>query len=156
MEPDILVKPINDDPGVEDHIKSENETSSDDEDSELSGDEAMYSHTQTQHKIKKSQQEINGEIRAANINEPLGQEIDRHSESDSNSYQSADNSSDGEDGQDDIHSTPLAQRKSAHERKLPKKYDGFILGPIKQLNAILDNHFLGRVFTSNKNSQICV
>ena len=55
MEPDILVKPINDDPGVEDHIKSENETSSDDKDSELSGDEAMYSHTQTQHKIKKSQ-----------------------------------------------------------------------------------------------------
>ena len=101
----------------------------------------MYSHTQTQHKIKKSQQEINGEIRVANINEPLEQEIDRQSESDSNSHQSADNSSDGEDEQGDIHSTPLAQRKSARERKLPKKYDGFILGPIKQLNAILDNHF---------------
>ena len=156
MEPDILIKPINDDPGVKDHIKSENDTSSDDEDSELSGDEAMYSHTQTQHKIKKSQQEINGEIRIANINEPLEQEIDRQSESDSNSYQSADNSSDGEEEQGDIHSTPLAQRKSAHERKLPKKYDGFILGPIKQLNAILENHLLGRVFTSNKNSQICV
>ena len=155
MEPDILVKPTNDDPGVEDHIKSENETSSDDEDSELSGDEAMYSHTQTQHKIKKSQQEINGEIRVANINEPLEQEIDRQSESDSNSYQSADNSSDGEE-RGDIHLTPLAQRKSACERKLPKKYDGFILGPIKQLNAILENHLLGRVFTSNKNSQICV
>ena len=97
MEPDILVKPINDDPDVEDHIKSENETSSDDEDSELSGDEAMYCHTQTQHKIKKSQQEINGEIRVANINEPLEQEIDKQSESDSNSYQSADNSSDGEE-----------------------------------------------------------
>ena len=133
-----------------------NETSSDDKDSELSGDEAMYSHTQTQHKIKKSQQEINGEIRVANINEPLEQEIDRQSESDSNSYQSADNSSDGEEEQGDIHSTPLAQRKSACERKLPKKYDGFILGPIKQLNAILENHLLGRVFTSNKNSQICV
>ena len=98
MEPDILIKPINDDPGVEDHIKSENETSSDDEDSELSGDEAMYSHTETQHKIKKSQQEINSEIRVANINEPLEQEIDRQSESDSNSYQFTDNSSDGEDG----------------------------------------------------------
>ena len=155
MEPDILVKPINDDPGVEDHIKSENETSSDDKDSELSGDEAMYSHTQTQHKIKKSQQEINGEIRVANIKEPLEQEIDRQSESDSNSYQSADNSSDGEEDQGDIHSTPPGPKK-AHERKLPKKYNGFILGPIKQLNAILENHLLGRVFTSNKNSEICV
>ena len=51
-----------------------------------------------EHKIKKSQQEIDGEIRVANINETLQQEIDRQSESDSNSYQSADNSSDGEDG----------------------------------------------------------
>ena len=96
----------------------------------------MYSHTQTQHKIKKSQQEINGEIRVGNINEPLEQEIDRQSESDSNSYQPADNISDGKEEQGDIHSTPLAQRKSAHERKLPKKYNGFILGLIKQLNAI--------------------
>ena len=31
-----------------------------------------------------------------------------------------------------------------------EKYDEFILGPIKQLNAILENHLLGRVFTSNK------
>ena len=46
----------------------------------------------------KSQQEIDSEIRVANINEPLEQEIYRQSESDSNSYQSADNSSDGEDG----------------------------------------------------------
>ena len=109
MESDILVKPIKDDPGVEDHIKSENETSSDEEDSELSGDEAIYSHTQTQHKIKKSKDEIVGEIRVANINEPT--EIDRQSDSDSNSYQSADNGSDGEDGWGDIHSTLLAQRK---------------------------------------------
>ena len=54
MEPDILVKPINDDPGVED-IKSENETSSDDKDLELSGDEAIYTCPRTQHKIKKSE-----------------------------------------------------------------------------------------------------
>ena len=98
MEPDILVKPFKDDPGITDHIKSENETSSDEEDSELSGDEAIYTQTQTQHKIKKSQQEIDGEIRVANINKPLEQEIYRQSESDPNSYQSADNSSDGEDG----------------------------------------------------------
>ena len=32
MEPDVLVKPINDDPGDEDHIKPENESSSDEED----------------------------------------------------------------------------------------------------------------------------
>ena len=52
MEPDILVKPIGDDPGVKDHTKSENETSSDEKDSELSGNEAIYTHIQTQHKIK--------------------------------------------------------------------------------------------------------
>ena len=57
MEPDIIVKPIKDDPGVEDHIKSENDTSSDEEDSELSGDEAIYAHTQTQHNIKRSKPE---------------------------------------------------------------------------------------------------
>ena len=120
MEPDIIVKPIRDDPGVEDHIKSENDTSSNEEDSELSGDEAIYTHTQTQHKIKKSKPEFQGEVRVVNINEPLEQDMDRQSESDSNSYQSADNGSDGEEGQGVIHSTPLAQRKSACERKLPK------------------------------------
>ena len=122
----------------------------------MSGDEAIYTHTWTQHKIKRSKDEIVGEIRVANINEPTEQEIDRQSDSDSNSYQSADKSSDGEDGWGDVHSTPLAQRKWAHERKLPKKYDEFILRPIKQLNAILENHLLGRVFTSNKSSQIYV
>ena len=45
MEPDILVKQIKDDPGTEGHIKSENETSSDEEDTVLSGDEAFYTHT---------------------------------------------------------------------------------------------------------------
>ena len=157
MEPDIIVKPIGDDPGVEDHIKSENDTSSNEDDSELSGDEAIYTHTQTQHKIKKSKPEFQGEMRARkHIDEPSEQEIDRQSDSDSNSCQSADNGSDGEEGQGVIHSTPLAQRKSARERKFPKKYDGFILGPMKQLNAILENHLLGRVFNANKNSQICI
>ena len=156
MEPDIIVKPIRDDPGVEDHIKSEHDTTSDEEDSELSGDEAFYTCTQTQYKIKKSKPEIQGEMRAENINEPSEQEIDRQSDSDSNSCQSADNSFDGEEGRGVIHSTPLTQRKSAHKRKLPKKYDGFILGPMKQLDAILENHLLGRVFNANKNSQICI
>ena len=139
----------------------ENESSSDEENSELSGDEAIYTHTQTQHKIKKPKPEIpkleiQDEMRVANINEPSEQEIDRQSDSDLNSYQSADNGSDGEDGWGDIHSTPLAQRKSACERRLPKKYDWFILGPMKQLNAILENHLLGRIFTANNNSQIYI
>ena len=84
MEPDVLVKPINDDPGVEDHIKPENESSSDEEDSELSGDEAIYTHTQTQHKIKKPKPDLQGEMRVENINEPSEQEIDRQSDSDLN------------------------------------------------------------------------
>ena len=95
-------------------------------------------------------------MRVENINEPSEQEIDRQPESDSNSYLSADNGSDGGEGQGVIHSTPLAQQKSACERRLPKKYDGFILGPMKQLNAILENHLLRRVFNANKNSQICI
>ena len=37
-------------------------------------------------------------MRATNINEPSEQEIDRQSDSDSNSCQSADNGSDGEEG----------------------------------------------------------
>ena len=64
----------------------------------MSGDEAIYIHTQTQHKIRKSKPEIQGEMRVENINEPSEQEIDKQSDSDSNSYQSADMSSDGEDG----------------------------------------------------------
>ena len=81
----IYSKTNQDDPGVEDHIKSENKTSSDEEDSEFSGDDAIYTCTWTQHKIKMSRQEIDGEIRVANINEPIEQEIDRQSDSDSNS-----------------------------------------------------------------------
>ena len=133
----------------------ENDTSSDEEDSELSGDEVIYTHTQTQNKIKRPKPDIQEEMRVANINEPSEQEIDRQSDSDSNSCQSADNGSDGEEGRGVIHSNSLGPKK-ARERKLPKKYDGFILGPMKQLNAILENHLLGRVFNANKNSQICI
>ena len=46
----------------------------------------------------KSKPEIQGEMRVENINEPLEQEIYRPSDSDSNSYQSTNNGSDGEDG----------------------------------------------------------
>ena len=75
MEPDIIVKPIGDDSGVEDHIKPESDISSDEEDSELSGDEVIYTHTQTQNKTKKPKPDIQEEGRVANINEPSEQEI---------------------------------------------------------------------------------
>ena len=74
----------------------------------MSGDEAIYTRTQTQHKFKKSKPEVQGEMRVENINEPSELEIVRQSDSDSNSCQSADNGSDGEEGQGVINSTPLA------------------------------------------------
>ena len=81
------------------------------------------------------------------IEEPVAQEIERQSDSDS--YRSADSGSDGEDGRVGTHSPPLAQRKSARQRKLPARYDGFILGPLKQLSAILEKNFLGEVYTEH-------
>ena len=63
--------------------------------------------------------------------------------------------SDCEDGCVGIHSPPLALRKSAKERELPAKYDGFIIGPLRQLSAILENKFLGKVYREHS-SQMCV
>ena len=87
------------------------------------------------------------------IEEPVTQEIERQLDSDS--YKSADSGSDGEDGCVGTHSPPLAQRKSARQRKLPAKYDGFIIGPLKQLSVILENKFLGQVYTEHY-TQMCV
>ena len=87
------------------------------------------------------------------IEEPVAQEIERQSDSDS--YKSADSGSDGEDGRVGTHSPPLAQRKSARQRKLPAKYDGFIIVPLKQLSMILENKFLGNMHTEHY-SQLCV
>ena len=87
------------------------------------------------------------------IEEPVAQEIERQSDSDS--YKSADCGSDGSDGHVGIHSPPLAQRKSARQRKLPAKYDGFIIGPLRQLSAMLENKFLGEVYTEHY-AQMCV
>ena len=87
------------------------------------------------------------------IEEPEAQEIDRQSDTDS--YKSADSGSDGEDGRVGTHSPPLALRRSARERKLPAKYDGFIIGPLKQLSAMIENRFLGKVYGEHS-SQMCV
>ena len=85
--------------------------------------------------------------------EPVAQEIER--QLDSYSYRSADSGSDGENGCVGTHSPPLAQRKSARQRKLPAKYDGFIISPLKQLSVILENKFLGQVYTEHY-TQMCV
>ena len=85
------------------------------------------------------------------IDEPVAQEIERQS----NSYKSAGSGLDGSDGHVGTHSPPLAQRRLARQRKLPAKYDGFIIGPLKQLSAILEKKFLGEVYTEHY-SQLCV
>ena len=88
-----------------------------------------------------------------NIDEPMAQEIEKQSDTDLN--KSADSGSDGEDGHVGTHSPPLAQRRSARQRELPAKYDGFIIVPLKQLSAILENKFLGQVYTEHS-AQMCV
>ena len=87
------------------------------------------------------------------IEEPVAQVIERQSDSDL--YKSADSCSDGSDGYVGTHSPPLALRRSARQRKLPAKYDGFIINPLKQLSAILENTFLGEVYTEHY-AQMCV
>ena len=87
------------------------------------------------------------------IEEAVAQEIEKQSDSDS--YRPADSGSDGEDGHVGTHSPPLAQRRSGRQRKLPAKYDGFIIGPLKQLSAMLENKFLGQVYTEH-HAQMCV
>ena len=71
------------------------------------------------------------------IEEPVAQEIERQLDSDS--YKSTDSGSDSEDGRVGTHSPPQALRRLARQRKLPDKYDGFIIGPLKQLSVILEN-----------------
>ena len=86
-------------------------------------------------------------------NGPEAQEIDRQSDSDS--FRSVDSGSDGEDGRVGTHSPPLALRRSTREKKLPAKYDGFIIGPLRQLSAILEKQFLGKVYRE-QSSQMCI
>ena len=51
----------------------------------------------------------------------------------------------------DVNSVMLEKR----QRKLPAKYDGFIIGPLRQLSVILENKFLGEVYTEHY-AQMCV
>ena len=79
MEPDTLIKPITDDPVSESEDKS-----SDDEEEELSGDEAIYTHTRAQHKTKlnKSESDTKDQNDSINIQEAPAQEMERQSDSD--------------------------------------------------------------------------
>ena len=133
FDQDTLVKPVNYDDEVSDIDDSNG-------DSDLSGDEPICLHTRSQRKTPESPSDydINDEDNRSDvtIEEPVAQEIERQSDSDS--YKSADSGSDGSDGRVGTHSPPLAQRKSARQRKLPAKYDGFIIGPLKQLSVILE------------------
>ena len=87
------------------------------------------------------------------IVDPPEQEIDRHSDPDETPQ--SDESSSDEDGCVGTHSTPLALQKPVGEHNVPKQYDGFILGPLKQLDAILEKQFISRVYTTNVQNPIC-
>ena len=148
FDPDTLVKPVDDE---------EDSDVDSDGDSDSSSDEPICLHTRSQRKTPESpsDDDTNDVDNRSNvtIEEPVAQEIERQSDSDS--YKSADSGSDGEDGCVGTHSPPLALRRSARQRRLPDKYDGFIIGPLKQLSAILENTFLGEVYTEHY-AQMCV
>ena len=161
-DPDTLVKPVYDDHNA-DEVNSDNkdEDSTDDDDSDgdsdLSGDEPNCIHTRAQRKKRESPNDnnTNDTENAVEVTTdgPEAQEID--SQSDSDLFQSVDSGSDGEDGCVGTHSPPLAIRKSTRERKLPAKYDGFIIGPLRQLSAIFEKQFLGKVYRE-QSSQMCI
>ena len=154
-----ILKPVCDDNDEnEEELDDDEESDIDsDGDSDSSSDEPICLRTRSREKTPESpsDKDTNDVDDTADviIEEPVAQEIERQSDSDSN--KSADSGSDGEDGRVGTHSPPLAQRKSARQRKLPAKYDGFILSPLKQLSAIFEKNFLGEVHTEHY-SQLCV
>ena len=157
----LLSKPVCDDNDEnEEELDDDEECDVDsdgDSDSDSSSDEPICLRTRSREKTPESPSDNDtndvDDTADVTIEEPVAQEIERQSDSDSN--KSADSGSDGEDGRVGTHSPPLAQRKSARQRKLPAKYDGFILGPLKQLSAIFEKNFLGEVHTEHY-SQLCV
>ena len=157
FEPDTLVKPVCDDNDENEEELDDDEENDVDSDSDSSSDEPICLRTRSREKTPESPSDNDTndvEDRAdVVIEEPMAQEIERQSDSDSN--KSADSGSDGEDGRVGTHSPPLAQRRSARQRKLPAKYDGFIISPLKQLSAILENKFLGQMYTEHY-AQMCV
>ena len=153
-EPDTLVKPVYDnDDQVDTQSEDESSDIDNDTDSDSSSDEPVYVHTRSHKRRHKSESddEVTFKVDRPDLDniEPPNQEIDRQSDSDSNSFESADSGPDGEDGRVGTHSTPLAQRKPTRQRKLPAKYDGFVIGKLKQLTTILENKLLGKVYTRN-------
>ena len=121
FDPDTLVKPVYDD-NETNEVESEledSEVNNSDGDSDLSSDEPICLCTRSQRKTPESPSvddtnDIDNRSDMT-IEEPVAQEIERQSDSDS--YNSADSGSDGEDGHVGTHSLPLAQRKSARKKK---------------------------------------
>ena len=139
FDPDTLVKSVDDDHYANEVELDDNEDSDidSDGDSDLSGDEPICLRTRSWKEIPESPSDddtnaVDNRL-VVTIEEPVAQEIE-----DSDSDKSADSGSDGENGHVGTLSPPLAQRKSARQRKLPAKYDGFIIGPLKQLSVILE------------------
>ena len=161
-DPDTLVKPVYDENNAEEvNSENENNDSIDDDDSDgdsdSSSDEPVCICTRSQRKKQESpiENNINDTENTVEVttNGPEAQEIDRQSDSDS--FRSVDSGSDGEDGRVGTHSPPLAIRKSTREKKLPAKYDGFIIGPLRQLSVIFEKQFLGKVYRE-QSSQMCI
>ena len=157
FDPDTFVKLVNDENDANEIELDDDEDSSVDDcdgDSDLSGDDPICLCTRSQRKMPESpsdddMNDVDNRLDMT-IEEPVAQEIERQSDSDS--YKSADS---GSDGGVSTHSPPLALRRSARQRKLPDKYDGFIIGPLKQLSVILENKFPGKVYTEHY-AQVCV
>ena len=131
-----------------DNGKDDMTDSSDNKDSEMSDEGScttMRTHQHTRQKLYHTAIEDNtaaGEsvdppalCDTGDIVDPPEQEIDRHSDPDKNSSQSGESSFD-EDGHVGIHSTPLVLWNPVRDCNVHKQYDGLILGPLKQLNAI--------------------
>ena len=152
FDPDTLVKPVSDDNDANEVDLDDDEDSDVDDsdgDSDSSSDEPICLHTRSERKTSElhSDNDTNDVDSRSDvtIKEPVAQEIERQSDSDS--YKSADSGSDSENGRVGTHSPP--------QRKLTAKYDGFIIGPLRQLSAILENKFLGEVYTEHY-AQMCV
>ena len=160
FDPDTLVKPVCDDNDENEEELDDDEEDSDvnsDGDSDSSSDEPICLCTRSREKTPESPSDNDtnniDDTADVTIEEPVAQETERQSDSDSN--KSADSGSDGDDGRVGTHSPPLAQRRSARQKKLPAKYDGFILCPLKKLGAIIENNFLGQVYTEHS-AQLCM
>ena len=161
FDPDTLEKPVKDDNDANE-VELDDEEDSDIDDSdgdfESSGDEPICLRTRSQPKIPEytSGNDTNDVDKRLDvtIEEWVAQEIERQLDSDS--YKSADSGSDGEDRHVGTHSPPLAQRKSATQRKFPVKYDRFIIGPLRQLSVILENKVIRRRVYKTLCPNMCV